>query len=120
MMATTDNDNATSIYVPENNATPIYVPENNATLQLSDEDDSEDIETSHLRYFSQIDPETGARLGRYSGYTAEQAASKAFTQTWLQKNKDTDNEIIYLRESISNGSPKIYAHQCSRVKLDDV
>jgi Non-histone chromosomal protein MC1 len=87
--------------------------------------DGSDIKekTDSIRYFKLIDTETNTALGRFTGETPKQAASKAFTKI-IQKlrvqNKPVPEETtLYLRESSRGSSRKIYGYKASRQKLPE-
>ena len=63
------------------------------TDKADSESDSESNENPNtIRYFKMIDPVTGQASGRFTGYTAKQAASKIFTKM-LQKCKIDNNQL---------------------------
>jgi hypothetical protein len=73
------------------------------------------------RFFKRINEDTMEGIGRYTGDTPKQAASKSYTK-YLQKLRAEKKKIpasttIYLRESTRGSNRKIYGYAASRVKL---
>ena len=90
------------------------------TEESSGEEKSPEAKT--VRYFKRIDPKTGEDIGRYTGITPQQAASKSYTK-YLRKIEKNGEKIpkrsnIFIRESTRPSAKKIYAYSASRNKLD--
>ena len=77
------------------------------------------------RYFKMIDPSSGSTIGRYTGDTPKQAASKGYTKM-IHRDKKAGKRTpsgtrtkIYLRESTRNSNQKTYGYEAIRKKLKD-
>lgn len=75
------------------------------------------------RYFKLFDAKSGKALGRYTGDTPKQAASKGYTK-FLQKLKENGKAApkettIYMRESTRGSPRKVYGYTAARVKLGE-
>lgn len=73
------------------------------------------------RYFKLFDAKSGKTLGRYTGDTPKQAASKGYTKL-LQKLKESGKAApkettIYMRESTRGSARKVYGYTANRKKL---
>lgn len=73
------------------------------------------------RYFKLLDKGGSKSIGRYTGETPKQAASKAFTKL-SQKLKNDGKKIpkenqIFLRESTRGSNRKVYGYSASKNKL---
>ena len=80
-------------------------------------------EESTERYFKLFDAKSGKALGRYTGDTPKQAASKGYTK-YLQKLKENGKAApkettIYMRESTRGSARKVYGYTAARVKLNE-
>jgi len=77
--------------------------------------------TNQRRYFKVID-ETGEPVGRYTGTTPKQAASKAFAKmvrNAKENNVEITNTNIILRESTRGSNRNTYGYVATREKLDN-
>jgi len=83
---------------------------------------TKNAEPKNARFFKAIDNAGGPSIGRYTGGTPKQAASKAFTKM-VRKMKALDGKVpkqpvkLYIKESTRRGPQKMYAYSASRNKL---
>lgn len=102
-----------------NNINEITAKVANWKSELSDSSSSSEEETvPKIRYFSLVDA-SGNNVGRYTGATPKQAASKAFT-TMIRKQKEEDKltpQTICIRESTQGANYKTYMFEAGREKL---
>jgi hypothetical protein len=93
------------------------------TSKSKSRSDKKDANAKKNRFFKRIDPETGEAIGRYTGATPKQAASKGYTKS-VRKQKSIGKKVpaksvLYLRESTRGSQRKIYCYEAERLKLDE-